>query len=309
MKSPQPSTPISRCLLGAAVVSAGLGLSSTTQAVIVANSRIYPQVDESPTNAQFVTVSGPGTINSSGQTGSGFFYGSENISRFETLPGYRTVQTFPAALNNLSTAKALDFTGDGSVDIRFSANVSTGGSLITGGTFLTSGGNGIRLQPANETAFTFTIEFGELTPIPDTTNSEFTLNQGVSAVGFSLNGLFSRLVDNTATVSFYSSSGLLSSVVLNGSIGGDPGSDNSGSNNRWTFVSYENDTGLVANNVSYVTVSFTTWQNDNANLNAILAIDDLGYTTASLIPEPSTAAALLGLGALGFASAGRRRRR
>lgn len=296
-----------RLLAGAAALTAGLGFASIAQAqVIVTTSRTYSEVASSPTTAQFVTVSGAGTINPTGKSGPGFFYGYGNISSFENLTGYRTVQTFPTALHSLNTAKALDFTGAGSRDLVFSASHTTGTSVATAATYVTSSGNAIRLQVPIATTFTLTINVGELGLDPDNA-AQNILDQtnGASAFGFTLTGNYARLVDATATVNFYSnSSTLLSSQVLNANVEGNPGSTTVGTSDRWAFVGWQNTTGLVANDIARVTISFTTWASGG---DAQLALDDIGYTTTA-IPEPASAAALLGLGALGCVAARRRRR-
>lgn len=305
MKSPKISSSSARLLAGAALVSTGLLVAPSVHAQAILAGRTFSQVASSPTTAQFVTTSGAGSINPAGQTGPGFFYGSGNISTFESTPGYNTVQTFPTGLNNFSTAKALNFS-DTAADIYFSSTAATGTSLVTSATYLTSAGNGIRLQVAASTAFTLTISLGTLEP--DASNFIFNQNRGASALGFTLGGTYANLVGTTATVSFYSSnSTLLSSQALNGTVEGDPGQTSvSGIQNRWAFTGWRNTSGIVANDIAYATIAFTTGASS-----AILAIDDLGYSTTSIsaVPEPSSAVALAGLGAIGFALGGRRRRR
>lgn len=302
MKSPKTPSPTARLL---AVAIAGLGLASVAQAQAILAGRTFSQVASSPTTAQFVTTSGAGTINSAGQTGPGFFYGSGNIATFESTPGYSTVQTFPTGLNNFSTAKALNFL-DTAPDVYFSSNVGTNTSVVTSGTYLTSAGNGLRLQVAASTAFTLTISLGTLDA--DGSNFIFNANRGASALGFALSGTFANLVGTTATVSFYSSNNtLLSSQALNGTVEGDPGQTSvSGVQNRWAFTGWRNTSGIVANDIAYATIGFTT-----GTSSAIIALDDFGYSTTAIsaVPEPSSAAALAGLGAIGLALGGRRRRR
>ncbi len=296
-----------RLLAGAAVLTTGLGFASSAEAqVIVTTSRTYAEVASSPSTSQFVTVSGTGTINPTAKSGPGFFYGYNNISTFEGLAGYRTIQTFPTPLHSLNTAKALDFTGAGSRDIVFSSSHGTGTSVATAATYVTSTGNAIRIQVPVATTFTLTLNFGELGLDPNNaTQNILDQTNGARAVGFTLTGNYARLVDATATVNFYSnSSALLSSQVLNANVDGNPGSTTVGTADRWAFVSWQNTTGLVANDIARVTISFTTWASGG---DAQLALDDLGYTT-SPIPEPASAAALLGLGALGCVAARRRRR-
>lgn len=294
-----------RLLAGAAVLTVGFGLASTAQAQAILAGRVYSQVAESPTTAQFLTTSGAGTINSAGQSGAGFFHGAENISTFESTPGYSTVQTFPTGLNNYSTAKAMNFS-DASPDVYFSSTAGTGTSVITTGSYLTSSGNALRLQVAANTAdFLLTLSFGTLTP--DASNFIFTGDRGVSAVGFTLNGNYARLLDNTATVSFYSADNTLLGVQgLNSLVGENPGLASGGSD-RWAFVGWRNTTGVVANDIAYLTIGFSTTDAGQA----ILALDDFGFSTASLasVPEPSSVAALAGFGAFGAAFGARRRRR
>lgn len=307
MKSPQKS-PASARLLAVAISPALFIVPAIQAQTTVTTGRVFTQVAEAPTaSTQFVTVSGAGTINPSGKTGSGFFHGSGQIGSFESFAGYSTVQTFPTSLNNLGTAKALNFTGTGSSDVLFSASGGTGTSVATNGTYATSTGNAIRLQVPVATTFTFTVSFGDLELDPvNTTQYFFNPNQGVTAVGFTLSGLYSRLVDTTATVNFYSAgASLLSSQALNGTVEGSSGSTSVTTADRWAFVGWQNTSGIVANNISYLTVSFTTWASGG---DLQLALDDFGYSTTA-IPEPSTAVALAGAGALGLALGGRRRRR
>jgi len=243
-------------------------------------------------------VSGVGSINSAGRSGAGFFHGLSDIATFEAIPGYATVQTFPSAMHSFQNPRILDFTG--AADVKFQSNISPNTSLVTSGSFLTSIGNGIRLQPGASQSFTLTISFGTWD------GESFLENQAVQAAGFTLGGTFANLVDDTVTVSFYAPGDvLLSTQTLTN---GDGQTNITMTQNRWAFVGWQNTTGLDENNISYIVLAFAT----EASPTSIIALDDFGFGNAvelAPIPEPSTVAALAGLLAIGVVVIARRHRR
>lgn len=240
-------------------------------------------------------VSGTGSINSAGRSGAGFFYGLGNIATFEAISGYATVQTFPTSMHSFQNPRIINFAD--TADVKFQSNMSPNTSLVTTGSFLTSTGNGIRLQPGASQNFELTITFGTWD------GALFQLDQGVRAAGFTLGGSFANLVNDTVTVSYYTANNsVLSTQVMTN---GDGQTLITGTQNRWAFTGWENTTGLDENNISYIVLAFST----EASPTAIIALDDFGFGPAvAVIPEPSTTAGLAGLLVLAAGLIARRRR-
>lgn len=246
-------------------------------------------------------VTGSNAINPSSEA-LGFYTGSSasTVSTLEADPLFRSLQDYSGFTGNTANNKTytVDFGAD--QDVRFtygSANNPASAAAISNLNYALSGTSALRLQGASaSTASSMTIAFGTYD-----SGTGFTLNQTVTGVGFSFTGNYGNMVNDTVTVTYYSISGTaLTTQTYTHAASTSSSAGAAGPVNA--FTGYINSTGDAANNVSYLTIAFTT---DTASP-FIFGLDDFGFTTAA-VPEPSSFALYAAASGLFFAASRRRR--
>jgi hypothetical protein len=203
----------------------------------------------------------------------------------EAVSGLSVLQDFSSFSG---ASNIVSFTSASRPDISISGS---SGNAVTNSSFLTSTGSALRIQTsATGSAYTqsVTIDFGTYD------SSVFDgSNIGVAAAAFTLNST-PTYVDATAqiTATFYGVNNQVLSTQTFTPVG-------SASNSR-IYFGYESVTSSAISSIQIDIMSTAT----GAAL--IYGLDDLAFTGASSIPEPSTASLLIGAGALGVAMMMRR---
>lgn len=270
MNTPQPRRVLaSFALLAGSLVSA--------HAIVLTDPTLYSVID--PSGGRDIT------INATGSTAK---------STLESLAGFGVVQDFTGFTAGSNTVA---FTDPLRSDLRISFSGNTGtntGNELANASFATSGSSAVRVDNSNiagAMTVTGTLDFGSW----NGSAFDSTLNS-VSAVGFTLSAPSANLARlNSITANFLDAGGnVLSTQSISGVSSG----------NQGFYFGYSTGGAATISSVEFV-VSINA--NSGGQSALILGLDDIGFTSA--IPEPSTAAALLGLGALGLAALRRRARR
>ncbi len=225
--------------------------------------------------------------------------GSTSQATLEGLTGFAAIQSFSGltpAPGNQSTANdyIFSFTAVDRADLRltYTGNPNTTKSvLIASDSFSTSSNSSVRMESTENAgdSLTLTIQLGDWN---GTSFTAFT-NQGVGAFGFTLTGAYDFVLNDTVTATFFNpAGGILSTQTITSATG----------TTTVGTAGYFGHQATAGTLIGRVQISYA----DAAGLNTpVFGLDDLGYTAT--IPEPSTAAMLLG--GVGMLTLMRRRRR
>ncbi len=202
-----------------------------------------------------------------------------------TLEGRSDLSVLEGFGSFAATSNIVSFTNAALPDISIAGN--TGSPISGNNTYASSNGSSLRIQPTVAGTKTLTIDFG----IYDGSTFDGS-STGVTAAGFTLNTPAATLdVTTSITATFFDvNNQALSTQSISG--------PSVGTANYRIYFGYQSS----GNAISSIKIDILS------TAGVLYGFDDLAFTPAiSTIPEPATAALLLGIGALGAVVTRRRR--
>ncbi len=271
---------VSRSLVAGACLATLLAASTTpATAAVVVDPTLGPLIDPSGSNA--ITVAAPDSVNK---------------TTLEAMAGFGVLHTFTGFAAPSTT---VSFTDPQKTDLQisFTEGPANNGNETTSTAFSTSGASALlfaALSTAPAQTIRGVIDFGAWG------GTSFDTDGGAaSAAGFTLSGQHSRFTRvESLTATFYSTTG---SVLSTQSVGL---TDLVGTGNQGIYFGYQAEPGQSIGSIEIVTAIRAS---AGCATQFLLGLDDIGFVTA--IPEPSSAALMVGGMALVGAAMNRRVRR